>query len=416
MVNYRPQACIKYHISYFQEKLQNLKNKRFLVGITGGIAAYKSPEIVRLIIKAGGQVKVVITEAGKKFVTPCTLETVSGNRVHTELFPPEGNYDPIHIGLARWGDAVLIAPATANLIGKAAAGIADDLLTTILLAVDVPVFMAPAMNPSMYHHPALKRNLEILHSRGIRLLEPDFGPLASTSEGVGVGRLPEPARIVEWLNDEMDESAKELVGLKVLITAGPTIEEIDPVRFISNHSSGKMGFAIAEEAARLGAEVVLIHGAVPLTPPLGVETVRVKSAEEMMNAVKQEFPQCDIAIMSAAVADFKPLAKSVEKIKKKERLTLEFVKTPDILKWMGQNRGEHFLVGFALEDKEMIEAARRKLVEKKANLIVLNSPDALHSDDSKATFVTAAYVEELPLMSKRKLARRLLKRIISEIR
>lgn len=395
--------------------MQSLKNKRILLGVSGGVAAYKTPEIVRRIVKAGGQVKVVLTKSGEKFVTRTTLETVSGNQVHSELFPPEGSYDPIHIRLARWSDAILIAPATANIVGKAANGIADDLLSTVLLAADVSVFMTPSMNTLMYEHPSVQQNIATLKSRGINILDPASGLLASPSEGEGPGRLPEPVEIVEWLAESLDESASKFENVKILVTAGPTIEEIDPVRYISNHSSGKMGFAIAAEAAKQGAEVVLIHGLVSIPPPSKLRAIQVTSADEMFKAVKEEYPKCKVAVMAAAVADYRPIARSVEKLKKKDLLTLELVKNPDILKWMGENRKRQYLVGFALEDSENVDEAMKKLKDKKADMIVLNSTEALLSDDNKAVIISADFEESLPPMSKKKLAREILDKIASKI-
>ncbi len=381
--------------------MNSFSDRRLLLGITGGIAAYKSPEIVRLLIKAGGEVRVVMTRAAANFVTRATLETVSGNRVHTDLFPPEGSVEPLHIELARWPDAALVAPATANIIGKAALGIADEILSVVLMATEAPIFMAPSMNPAMYHHPAVQKNLETLSSRGVRLLEPEFGPLASKGEGSGLGRMPEPAKIVEWLERGLRMAPCDLEGRRALITAGPTLEEIDPVRFISNHSSGKMGYSLAEECALRGAEVVLIHGPVNLPAPPGVKAVEVRTSEEMMNAVAAEYPRCDFAVMCAAVADYKPAQRSERKIKKDDSLTLELVKNPDILEWMGANRESRFLVGFALEDSGDLNEARRKLSAKNLDLIILNYPSALHSDDTEITLVDRDGEEKLPSMSKK---------------
>jgi len=391
--------------------LKALNGKRILLGVSGGIAAYKTPEIVRLIVKNGGAVKVVLTDSGSKFVAQTSLETVSGNRVYTDLFPKDGNYDPLHISLARWADAILVAPATANIIGKTANGIADDLLSTILIASDVPVFMSPSMNTMMYNHPAVQKNLETLNKRGISIIDPETGVLASKSEGSGIGRMPEPQSLVEWLNDELDESAGFLEGKKVLVTAGPTVEELDPVRYLSNHSSGKMGFSIAREAVRQGAEVVLVHGPVSLKPPRGLKSVLAKSADAMLKAVQQEFPDTDIAIMTAAVADYKPSVRSTEKMKKQDKLTLELVRNPDILAWMGEKRSKQFIVGFALEDDFNIGEAKKKLSAKNADLIVLNTIDAMHSEACKAVLVSENFEEELSDMSKEKLARELIDKI-----
>ncbi|NQS98258.1 MAG: bifunctional phosphopantothenoylcysteine decarboxylase/phosphopantothenate--cysteine ligase CoaBC [candidate division Zixibacteria bacterium] len=391
------------------------KNCRILLGVTGGIAAYKSPEIVRIIVKNGGQVKVILTAAGEKFITRTTLETVSGNRVGLDLFPVDGNYDPVHINYARWCDAMLIAPATANIIAKAARGIADDLMSSVLLAVEKPIFIAPAMNSSMYRHPAVIENLEILRSRGVQIMEPEIGPLASRMEGNDIGRMPEPAQIVEWMGFHLEEPHPDLEGYRVLITAGPTREAIDPIRYITNRSSGKMGIALAAEAAHRGAEVVLVHGRVDANIPKNVTAVPVTTAEEMLNVVKKEYPHCRIAVMAAAVADFKPMAQNIAKVKKSERLTLELVQNPDILKWMGENRKRQFLVGFALEDDENMQEARRKLKEKNANLIVLNTIEAIDSEDNRIILLSSQSEEKFPMVSKRAAARSIFNRITTEI-
>jgi phosphopantothenoylcysteine decarboxylase/phosphopantothenate--cysteine ligase len=395
--------------------MKSLENKRILLGVSGGIAAYKSPEIVRLITKAGGQVKVIMTTAGEKFVTRTTMETVSGNRVYSELFPADSNYDPLHISLARWSDGILVAPATANIIAKTAIGIADDLLSSILLAMDKPIFIVPSMNTVMWEHPATQKNIAILQERGVHILPPEIGLLASKTEGIGAGRMPEPVKIVEWLSEGLSEIAQDLAGRRVLVVAGPTVEEIDPVRYISNRSSGKMGFALAKEAVKRGAAVTFIYGPVNLLPPSSMEAISVRSAEEMLKAVQKFYPGVDIAIMTAAVADYRPARRSPLKIKKSERLTLELKQNPDILQWMGENRGKRYLVGFALEDEANITEARRKLNSKNVNIIALNTITAMEADECAVTLVTAETEEHLPLQNKSSLARIILDRIVANI-
>jgi phosphopantothenoylcysteine decarboxylase/phosphopantothenate--cysteine ligase len=267
----------------------------------------------------------------------------------------------------------------------------------------------------MWEHPATQRNITTLRERGVNILAPEVGVLASTTEGIGAGRMPEPLKIVEWLADELSERAQDLAGRRVMIVAGPTVEAIDPVRYISNRSSGKMGFALAQEAIKRGAVVTLIHGPVNLPPVKDVETIKVTSAEDMLHAVQEIFPRVEIALMVAAVADYRPLIRSAVKIKKSERLTLELKQNPDILGWMGEHRGNRYLVGFALEDEENIEEARRKLKSKNVNLIVLNTISAMEADESSMTLVTAQSEEKLPLQSKSASARAIINRVISEI-
>ena len=395
--------------------MNSLENRRILLGISGGIAAYKTPELVRLLVKQGADVRTVLTEGGSKFVAALTLETVSGSRVHSKLFLPGDNCEPIHINLAQWADAVIVAPATANIIAKAAHGLADDLLSTILLASDSPLLFCPSMNPAMYKSLATIDNLKILQSRGVKILEPEVGPLASGSEGEGIGRLPAPEKIVEWLADQLSDRVRDLGSCRVMITAGPTLEEIDPIRYISNRSSGKMGYALAVEASVRGANVSLIHGPVSLPDPPGVKCIGVETTDEMFEAVKNLYTETDIVIMAAAVADFQPRRRSETKIKKREEYSLELVQTPDILKWLGETRQKQYLVGFALEDRESVNNARTKFIDKKLDLIVLNTPDALNADESQITLIGSDFTEKLPLLPKWVTARRIFDRVVSNL-
>lgn len=349
-----------------------LQDKKIILGITGGIAAYKSATIVRLLVKQGAEVKVVMSASAKEFITPLTLAALSKNPVLTDFFDPTNGQWNSHVDLGLWADAYLIAPATANSLAKMAAGIADNLLLTTYLSAKCPVFLAPAMDLDMFAHPATQRNLQILRSYGNLVIEPSFGELASGLEGKG--RMEEPENIVHFLDDYF--TPKQLAGKKILITAGPTYEKIDPVRFIGNFSSGKMGFALAESCAAHGAEVWMIAGPVQLSlHHKNIQLIKVSSAQEMFDAVTEKFPEMDGAILSAAVADFTPMATAEDKIKRKgDRLTIELKPTPDIAATLGKIKTEkQFLVGFALETSNEIENAQLKLKNKNLDFIVLNS-------------------------------------------
>jgi len=349
-----------------------LQDKKIILGITGGIAAYKSATIVRLLLKQGAEVKVVMSASAKEFITPLTLAALSKNPVLTDFFDPTNGQWNSHVDLGLWADAYLIAPATANSLAKMAAGIADNLLLTTYLSAKCPVFLAPAMDLDMFAHPATQRNLQILRSYGNLVIEPSFGELASGLEGKG--RMEEPENIVHFLDDYF--TPKQLAGKKILITAGPTYEKIDPVRFIGNFSSGKMGFALAESCAAHGADVCLIAGPVQLSlQHKNIQLIKVSSAQEMFDAVTEKFPEMDGAILSAAVADFTPVATAEDKIKRKsDRLTIELKPTPDIAATLGKIKTEkQFLVGFALETCNEIENAQLKLKNKNLDFIVLNS-------------------------------------------
>lgn len=392
----------------------SLKNKKILVGLTGGIACYKVPYLVRFLVKAGAEVQVVMTNSAKKFITPLTLETVSQRPVASELFPEQKFIATRHIDLSEWPDLVVIAPATANIIGKIASGISDDLLSTILCASPRPVMIAPAMNPQMWKNKVTQRNVATLRELGYHFVEPGEGEMAC--DHIGVGRMEEPDKIFEAIKAFFEPKAKKksLAGKKVLITAGPTREEIDPVRYISNHSSGKMGFAIAQAAKKLGAEVTLIAGPTNLAPLDGVRQLDIISTDQLYKMTVKEFPKNDILIMSAAPADFTPASKKRQKIKKSDSFnSIDLKPTVDILSELKKlKKKKQFVVGFALETENKLTNAQKKLKEKNLDMIVVNSPTdntGFHHDTNAVTIlVPDKRKKELPLMEKSKLAELLL--------
>ena len=347
-----------------------LEGKNVLIGVTGGIAAYKVVEVASRLKKLGASVRVIMTKAAAEFVAPRTFQETTGNAVSVEMFAGAVNFHVEHIALANFADVVLIAPATANFLAKAAHGIADDLLTTVVLATTAPLIIAPSMNTHMLEHPATQKNLEILASRGVQILDAATGWLACGLNGKG--RLPEPenicAEIVKFF------APKILSGKKILVTAGGTVEPIDPVRFICNRSSGKMGYETARAAQNAGAEVVLISANASVIPPQNVRLVKVETALEMRDAVLAEYDSVDAVIMSAAVSDYRVKNVSPQKIKKDaESFTLELIKNPDILKELGQRKTNQLLVGFAAETQNVVEYARAKLAEKNLDFIVANN-------------------------------------------
>ena len=347
-----------------------MKGKKIAVGITGSIAAYKSAILVRLFVKAGAEVRVIMTPSASQFIAPLTLAVLSKNPVLIDN-ASNGNWNN-HVEAGLWADALAIAPASANTMAKMAAGICDNLLLTSYLSARGSVFLAPAMDLDMWRHPSAVHNLALLRQRGTYIIEPAFGELASGLEGRG--RMAEPTTIFNCLEKHFS-GADKLSGKKVLITAGPTYEAIDPVRFIGNHSSGKMGFAIAEAMAMRGARVNLVAGPVQLPVPSGVDCVRVQSAEEMLNACLSVYPETDIAILSAAVADYKPEKTAAQKIKKEHaEISIPLTSTPDIAAALGKQKKENqLLIGFALETENETENARRKILSKNFDFIVLNS-------------------------------------------
>jgi len=391
-----------------------LRGKIMVLGVCGGIAAYKSAELIRLLIKQGVSVQVVMTVNATHFITPLTLQVLSDRPVCVDLFDRGMETEIGHIQVARGAQAAVIAPATANVIAKLAAGIADDYLTTVMLAVTSPVLICPAMNSAMYMHPATRRNLDILRGFGHAILEPECGELACKEQGPG--RLPEPATIVEALRRLL--TAPSLAGKKVLVSAGPTWEAFDPARFITNPSSGKMGYALAAEAARRQAEVELVSGPSALTPAPGITCHRVTSAAEMNAAITSLAATMDIVVMSAAVSDYRPAVAAPRKLKKDDRdLTVRFERTPDILAGMGQRKtARQVLVGFAAETENLLTNATEKLRRKNCDLIVANDlteADAGFATDTNRVKVIYAdgRVEPLPCISKTDLAALLWDRI-----
>ncbi len=391
--------------------------RRILLAISGGIAAYKAPELVRALRRAGHDIRCAMTPEAEHFVSALSLQAVSGKAVRRDLFDAgeEGEID--HIGLADWADLVLVAPATANLMAKMAHGLADDLVSVILLATRAPILIAPAMNVNMWNHPATQANLATLRTRGVAVVGPDAGELACGWEGLG--RMSEPAVIAEAVAAALIPAS--LAGTRVLVTAGGTAEPIDAVRSVTNRSSGKMGFAIAIEAARRGAEVVLVAGVTSLGTPFGVRRIDVESAREMREAVLAEFDQASIIIKAAAVADFRPAEVSDRKIKKEELgsdagLTLELVQNPDILQEISARKGDRTVVGFAAESHDVIASAKRKLARKGCDLIVANDISRTDAgfdvDENAVLFVWPnGEVEELPLLPKSGVAAQLFDRI-----
>lgn len=386
-----------------------LDGRRILLGITGSIAAYKAAVLCRLLKTAGADVRVVMTPLAKQFITPLTMATLSKNPILVEFFDPENGAWNSHVALGEWADCYLIAPATANTLAKMATGVADNLLLTTYLSARCPVVVAPAMDLDMYAHEATQQNLRTLAARGVRIVEPEEGELASGLQGKG--RMAEPDRIAAFVGGLLDEK-KTLAGKRLIVTAGATIEAIDPVRFISNHSSGKMGYAIAGELAARGAAVTLVTGRTSLPTPAGVERVDVLSAAEMYEAAVGAFDASDGAVMCAAVADYTPAHVSDTKIKKGDGgLTIELRRTRDIAAELGARKGDRVLVGFALETDDEEAHAEAKLTKKNFDFIVLNSlrdPGAgFRGDTNKVTLIDRAGREELPLMSKREVAARI---------
>ena len=391
-----------------------MKDRKVIVGVTGGIAAYKAAELVRLLAKEGAVTRVAMTHHATKFITPLTLETLSGNRVIADMWGPETH--PLdHITWGQDSDLIIIAPATANFIGKMAHGIGDDFLSTLVIAATARVLVCPSMNSRMYLHPAVQENLRILKARGCAIMEPEAGELACRTEGPG--RLPEPEDIVE--EARMLLSKQDLSGLRILVTAGATLEPLDPVRYMSNRSSGKMGYALARAARMRGAKVTLVSGPTALKPPRDVALSRVKTAEEMRRTVLADCGQYDVIIKAAAVLDWRPKETAEHKIKKGRGVqTLELVENPDILAELGcmQRNSRCLLVGFAAETQDFIANAKEKLKKKNLDLIVVNDvsrEDAGFEADTNAVKIVYrdGHMEDLPLMPKQEVADQLLDRI-----
>jgi phosphopantothenoylcysteine decarboxylase / phosphopantothenate---cysteine ligase len=381
----------------------SLINKKILLGVSGGIAAYKTAELIRLLRAAGAEVQVVMTTHAKRFITPLTLEILSQKPVYDDLFAQDFESNIGHIQLARWPDMIIIAPASANFLARMAHGMADDLLTTLCLATAAPMAVAPAMNQLMWKNKATQDNISLLRQRGIAIIEPDSGEQACGD--VGMGRLAEPAILCTWLAYFF---SKPLMSQKrVLVTAGPTQEAIDPVRYVSNHSSGKMGYAVAQAMAQSGANVVLISGPTALDCPLGVTRINVTSAQEMHEAVKQNLP-CDIFIGVAAVADYRPESVAQTKIKRLlDNYSIPLVKNPDILAAVSDSHPRPFVVGFSAETDHHFENAKNKLHQKNIDMIIMNAVEngqVFHSDFNKIYVITKDSQYELDQSPKLKIA------------
>ncbi|WP_274650505.1 bifunctional phosphopantothenoylcysteine decarboxylase/phosphopantothenate--cysteine ligase CoaBC [Paenibacillus humicola] len=395
-----------------------LRGKTIVLGISGGIAAYKAAALCSKLKQEGADVRVIMTEAAAKFIAPLTLQTLSRHQVYLDTFDERDPGVVSHIDLADSADLVVVAPATANIIAKMAGGLADDMLSTTLLATTAPVLVAPAMNVHMYAHPAVERNMALLAERGVRFIEPGTGQLACGY--VGKGRLAEPEEIVLAVRSWFTQSA-ELAGRKIVVTAGGTVERLDPVRYLTNDSSGKMGFAVAEAAALRGADVTLIAARTSDAPPEGVRLVRVESAEQMLQAVLAEYEDADVVVKAAAVADYRPVARSVNKIKKSgERLVLELERTADILQTLGERKTHQVLVGFAAETERLEHYAMDKLQRKNCDFLVANDVSREGAGFNVDTNIVNIYgpqglIETLPLMRKREAADRLLTLVAAKL-
>lgn len=393
-----------------------LKDKFIILGVTGSIAAYKAAALASALVKLHAQVQVIMTKNAQNFIHPVTFETLTGRKCLTDTFDRNFSFEVEHIAVAKRADAALVAPASANVVGKLAHGIADDMLTTTLLACTCKKFLSPAMNTAMYENPAVQDNLRTLRTYGYEIIEPASGRLACGD--TGAGKMPEPDELLSYLVKELAYE-KDLSGRKVLVTAGPTQEAIDPVRVITNHSTGKMGYAIARAAMLRGAQVTLVSGPVNLTPPPFVKVVPVRSAEDMFQAVASVFREQDAVIKAAAVADYTPAAVSAEKVKKKDGdMSIPLKRTRDILKYLGEHRRDgQFLCGFSMETENMLRNSQEKLVRKNVDMIVANNLKVagagFGTDTNVVTLITRDGVRELPMMSKDEVAHAVLDRIFA---
>ena len=391
-----------------------MRGKHIIVAVSAGIAAYKAIEVVSRLRKKGAEVKVVMTQNATHIASPLTFGEISGHPVALDMFEQVHQWDVEHIALATWADAYVVVPATANVIGKIYAGIADDMLTTTIMATTAAKYLCPAMNTEMYNNPITQRNLEGLRSLGYHIMDPAEGWLAC---GItGVGRLPEPEAIVDWLESKMC-STNELEGTTILVTAGGTQESIDPVRYIGNRSSGKMGYAIAEQAVRMGAKVILVSAPTSLPIPSGVDFISVDSAVSMQEAVEARYNDVNVVIMAAAVSDFRVLHKAEQKIKKMESMTIELVKNPDILQGLGSKKNHQILVGFAAETEHVIKYGQDKVARKNLDMLVANdvskSNAGFNVDTNEGYFLYPdKEPKEMPNMKKSDLARHILREVI----
>lgn len=395
--------------------MENLQGKCVLLGITGGIAAYKMANVASGLRKAGATVHVIMTENATKFITPLTFETLTNNRCVVDTFARDFQYDVKHISLAKAADLILIAPATANVIAKLANGLADDMLTTTVLAARCKKLVAPAMNTAMLENPITQDNLAKLKKYGFGIIEPAVGMLAC--KDVGSGKLPEPETLLDCIAMELARE-KDMAGLHVTVTAGPTQEALDPVRYLTNHSTGRMGYAIAREAMLRGADVTLISGPTALKPVPGVKTVDVVSAKDMFEAVQAALPETDILVKAAAVADYRPVSIAEDKIKKQDGdMAIPLERTDDILGWVAEHRHPGlFVCGFSMETRDMIENSRKKLARKHLDMIAANNLKVAGAgfgvDTNVVTILTANGIQELPLMGKNQVAAKLLDAIL----
>lgn len=394
-----------------------LKGKKIVLGVTGGIAVYKAVDLVSKLRKQGAEVRVVMTEHAQQFVTPLTFKEISGNKVAVSMWNANQEFNVEHIALADWADLFMVVPATANIIAKMAYGIADDLLSTTLLAAHSPAIVCPAMNTHMYENPATQENIAKIKSRGIVVMPPASGVLACGA--VGAGRLPETADIVNFVKDFFAKTEGDMRGLKVLVTAAGTREPIDPVRYVGNRSSGKMGYSIAQAAAERGAEVTLVTGPSALTPPPNIKVVNVETTQQMMDACLAVYDGCDIVIKAAAVADYRPHDVAAQKIKKKtdDALTVVMDKNPDILKTLGERKKGQFLVGFAAETQNLIDNAKEKVTKKNLDMIVANDVTMQGAGFGSETNIVKLIfpdgsIKELPQMSKYDVAEELLNTVL----
>lgn len=390
--------------------MRPLKGKHIVVGVTAGIAAYKAVDLVSRLYKAGAEVKVVMTRNATKFVSPLVFGEISKHKVAVEMFENVQDWNVEHIAYATWADAYVVAPATANMLAKMAHGIADDMLSTQLLATTAPVFVCPAMNSNMYAHPTVQENLTTLRDRGIHVLEPDSGLLACGVEGKG--RLPEPQKIMDWVDFHLGKT-ELLEGKTVIVSAGGTQEAIDPVRYITNRSSGKMGYAVALKAAQAGAKTILVSAPTDLAVPIGVERIIVRSATEMKEAIDSHYDSADAVIMAAAVADYRVAEVADNKIKKQETMTLELVKNPDILASLGDRKQHQKLIGFAAETQDVITYGKEKVRKKNLDMLVANDVSKSNAgfdvDTNEVTFIYPGdQIVNLPNMSKLDVAERII--------
>ncbi len=394
-----------------------LENKTVLLCVSGGIAAYKSASLASMLVKNGADVRVILTKHAQEFIRPLTFESLTGHRCYTDLFEQDDEFKAPHIGLAQLADAIIVAPATANIIAKLSCGIADDMLTTTVLASKAPKFIAPAMNSDMYLNPVTQENLARLSSLGMEVITPDTGHLACGDEGIG--KMPEPEVLYEHLLTALAHE-KDMTGMHVLVSAGPTQEALDPVRFLTNHSSGKMGYCLAKECMLRGADVTLVTGKTSLTPPIHTEVVPVLSAEDMFDAVTKRSGEADLILMAAAVADYRPKKEAPEKIKKTgENQTLSLLPTKDILACLGEHKKPgQYLCGFSMETENLVENSRKKLSEKNLDMIVANNVKeegaGFETDTNIVTLITPKGETALPLMSKEEAAGKILDQILKE--